>query len=82
MEADGDYINWIVSEYPRFIIFKADLTVLYKEIKIEAVPLVLAINKVGQIVGGGLFNTYESLLRKISPLIEVFGSGSNPDENL
>ncbi|GIO67032.1 hypothetical protein [Paenibacillus cookii] len=82
VDADDDFASEIERMYPGFEVFKSDLTVLFKEIRVEAVPLVYAVNKVGQIVGGGLFNTYESLTRKISPLIEVFGSGSMLNENI
>ncbi|GAF06147.1 hypothetical protein JCM16418_92 [Paenibacillus pini JCM 16418] len=82
LDADEQFVNDIQQQFPSFQIQKSNLTVLNKELNVEAVPMVYALNKVGQIVGAGIFNTYDSLLRKISPLVEVFGTGRLSHESI
>jgi len=82
IDADEHFVDEIQKQFPAFEIYQSHLTVLFKELNIEAVPLVYALNKVGQIVGGGLFNTFDSMVRKISPLVEVFGTGRLRDEGI
>lgn len=82
VDADPLFVTQLQKQFPHYEIRNCHLSVLYKELGVEAVPMVYALNKVGQIVGAGLFNTYESLLRKISPLTEVFGIGRTDNEGI
>ncbi|MGQ8871295.1 hypothetical protein [Paenibacillus sp. TSA_86.1] len=75
VEANDEYIEILTEKFPNYKIFKSNFSILLKELNIEVVPLVYALNKLGQLVAAGAFNSYESLVRRILPLVEVFGTG-------
>lgn len=75
VDAGEEFVSEVKLRFQSFEINRSDLTVLFKEINLVGVPVVYSLNKVGQIVGAGIFNSFESLNRKISPLIDVFGTG-------
>lgn len=75
IEANDEYVESLKKKYPDYEIFKSNFSVLLKELNIEVVPLVYALNKVGQLVAAGGFSSYEGLVKRIVPLVEVFGTG-------
>ncbi|MDR6715728.1 hypothetical protein [Paenibacillus sp. 2003] len=75
VEANEEFVENLKNQFPKYNIYKSNFAVLFKELNIEVVPLVYALNKVGQLVAAGGFGSYEGLVRRIVPLVEVFGTG-------
>ncbi|WP_258276139.1 hypothetical protein [Paenibacillus sp. SC116] len=79
VDGKQSFIDELREKYKSFIIEQADISTLYTEINIEVVPWVYALNSMGQIVSGGIFNNIDRLRVKIAPLIDVFGTGDTSE---
>ncbi|MBD8500057.1 hypothetical protein [Paenibacillus arenosi] len=76
VDGEQSFIDELREKYTPFFIERADISTLHAEINIEVVPWVYALNSVGQIVSGGIFNCIDRLCVKIDPLIKVFDTGA------
>lgn len=73
IEGSNDFVNNIISKYEfPFDFLRCDLDIINKELNIKIIPFVIGINRVGQIVAGGLINSIESIEREMKPLLDVF----------
>lgn len=52
--------------------YQCEVTKLEKQLNTDIVPYVLILNKIGQVIGAGIFNNYDRLKLLADPLIKVY----------
>ncbi|WP_405081972.1 hypothetical protein ACI48J_04975 [Paenibacillus chitinolyticus] len=52
-------------------LYAHEMSCLEAELNIQVVPYMLVVNKIGQIIGGGIVNSYEHVFNLIKPLLRV-----------
>lgn len=57
---------------PEVRVYRCETVKLHSQLKVNAVPYAIVLNKVGQAVGAGIFDKIESLNRAAAPLIRVY----------
>ncbi|QDS34167.1 hypothetical protein [Brevibacillus brevis] len=72
IEGDEEYLNTIRNRFPEVPIAPCESILVQKELDFYGIPWMFGVNKVGQIVAGGLCSEFESMERQARPFINVF----------